>query len=151
LGCAYESGDLMMINTLIQRCADTRTKQCSSPSTGQLAGNEDYTPSFIANRHEQEKDGSLPLTATSAFDLSTPANDTMASFCQSFPLINTCLVHHVSNDTKCDSITETTRNLEMLSLPNTQVRYSPNCSKIQHAEQDTWLLISFEDFGAGVT
>jgi hypothetical protein len=150
-GCAFASGDRTIINTLLQRGGDLRAREHLFPSTGKLASNQDSAPTFSASKSMQAKVGGLPQQALSPSSPSTPGNEMKPSLRPSSPLIDACLAHSACSHTNSDSIAEAIRSLETLSVINTHMQYSANCSKIQQAEQDPWLLIDFEDLGAGVT
>jgi hypothetical protein len=149
--CAYASGDRTIIHTLLQRSAGLRTKERLLQSTGRLACHQVSAPSFSASKSTQAKAGKLPQKASSPPSPSTPANEMKSSLCPPSPPIGTCLAHSARSHTNSNSVAEAIRNLETLSLINTHMQCSANCRKIQQAEQDTWLLIGFEDFGAEVT
>lgn len=150
LGCAYDGGDPATINTLIQHWTELETKKCSTPSVGAppmglRPGNEDCTPSLLDTRHQHTKADSLLPAAVSPPGLSHPSNDTTALFPQSSTLPPTSVANDHLNNTKNNEIGEAIRNLEMFSLLDAHRRYSPNENKMQHVEQDSWLLVSFED------
>ena len=94
----------------------------------------------------QAKVGGLPQ-ALSPSSPSTPANEMKSSLCPSSPLTDACLAHSARSRTNSDCIADAIKSLETLSMINTHMQCFANCSKIQQAEQDTWLLIGFEDFG----
>jgi hypothetical protein len=149
--CACASGDDAIINTLLQRSDDLTAREQSLRSTEQLACHQVSAPSFSASKSMQAKVGKPPQNASSPPSPSRPANETKSSL---YPLplpTNTCLAHDTRSHTNSNSIAEAIRNLEMLSLVNTHTQCSPNCREVQQAEQDTWFLIDFEEFGAEVT
>jgi hypothetical protein len=151
LGYAYDNGDLATINTLIQHWTELETRKCLTASMGQRAGDDDCTPSLLDTRHQQTKGDSLPPVTVSPSDLPHPSNNTTALYCQSSALPPTYMVDDHCNSTKNDEIGEAIRNLEMFSLLDAHMRYSPNENKMQHVEPDSWLLVGFEDLSTSVT
>jgi hypothetical protein len=149
--CAYASGDRTIINTLLQRGGDLGIGERLLRPTEQLVCHQVSAPSFPASKSMQAKVGKLSQKASSLSSPSTPANEMKSSLCPPTPLINTCLAHNPRSHTNSNSVAEAIRNLEVLSLVNAHMQCSPNCRKVQQAEQDTWLLIGFEDFGTEVT
>jgi hypothetical protein len=146
--CAYATGDRTIINTLLQRSSDLRTRERLFQSAGQLACHQVSAPSFSASNNMQAE---LPQKASSPSSPSTPANKMESSWRPPSPFINTYLAHSTPCHTNSHSIAEVIRSLEMLSLINRHMQCPANCSKIRQAEQDTWLLIGVEDCGAEVT
>ena len=149
--CAYASGDPTIINTMLQRSGDLRSRDRLLRSTKQPACHQGSAPSSSASKSMQAKVGKLPQSASSPPSSSTTANEMKSSLCPPSCPTNTCLAHSARSHTNSNSIAEAIRNLERLSLVNTHMQCPSNCRKIDQAEQDTWLLIVFEGFGAEVT